>query len=220
MGCASGIKCLVALQTHNKKFIVAEENGQAMAKIEKHKNSEIFEVIFISLDQLQFKGYHKKYLAAGPGGTVNANQTTNHPMMTWTAVLAPTVDNGFAFRSIYYGKYLGAETNGYLHASPHICKTLKVTSKSYSYQGKYQLSDVVNGKPSWKWINKVIWYLPKENRWCIAPSMQEKYCYRFSYYGDIEPWNIPREKWSFRVSESSDFAVECSGNGRTGGQSN
>ena len=39
--------------------------------------------------------------------------------------------------------------------SPHICKTLKVTSKHSSFQGKYQLSDVVmNGKPSWKWKEK------------------------------------------------------------------
>ena len=39
--------------------------------------------------------------------------------------------------------------------SPHICKTLKVTSKHSSYQGKYQLSGVVmNGKPSWKWKEK------------------------------------------------------------------
>ena len=39
--------------------------------------------------------------------------------------------------------------------SPHVCKTLKVTSKHSSFQGKYQLSDVVmNGKPSWKWKEK------------------------------------------------------------------
>ncbi len=48
MGCTKGIKCLVAIKTQNGKFLVVEENGQAMAKLEKHQNSEIFEVIFIS----------------------------------------------------------------------------------------------------------------------------------------------------------------------------
>ena len=120
MGCASGIKCLVALQTHNKKFLVVEKNGQAMAKIEKHQNSEIFEVIFISLDQLQFKGYHKKYLATGPGGTVYDYPNTSHLRRNWKAEYKgnDTVYDGFAFRSIYtqyYGKYLGAETNGALN---------------------------------------------------------------------------------------------------------
>ena len=39
--------------------------------------------------------------------------------------------------------------------SPHSCKTLKVTSKHSSFQGEYQLSEVVmNGKPSWKWKEK------------------------------------------------------------------
>ena len=39
--------------------------------------------------------------------------------------------------------------------SPHVCKTLKVTSKHSSFQGKYELSEVMmNGKPSWKWKEK------------------------------------------------------------------
>ena len=71
---------------------------------------------------------------------------------------------------------------------------------------------------------KVIWYLSKRNRWCITPSEQigSWSCSIHSKnYGNLDPWNIPREKWSYNgVETESDFAVECSGNGRTGGQSN
>ena len=113
MGCVVGIKCLVALQSHDNRFIVAEENGQAIVKTEKRQNSEIFEVIFNTLDKLQFKGYHKKYLGAEPDGTVNAKQNTNHARVTWTAVYKGK--EGFAFMS-YNGKYLGTEANGALNA--------------------------------------------------------------------------------------------------------
>ena len=71
---------------------------------------------------------------------------------------------------------------------------------------------------------KVIWYLSKRNRWCITPSEQigSWSCSIHSKnYGDFDPWNIPRGKWSYNgVETESDFAVECSGNGRTDGQSN
>ena len=76
----------------------------------------------------------------------------------------------------------------------------------------------MNGKPSWKWKekHKVIWYLSKRNRWCITPSEQigSWSCSIHSQnYGNLDPWNIPREKWSYNgVETESDFAVECSGN--------
>ena len=132
MGCVVGIKCLVALQLHDNRFIVAEENGQAIVKTEKHQNSEIFEVNFITLDKLQFKGYHKKYLGAEPDGTVNAKQSTNHARVTWTAVFKGK--EGFAFMS-YNGKYLGTETNGALNAKQsnaglrELFKIIKVKGK-------------------------------------------------------------------------------------------
>ena len=71
---------------------------------------------------------------------------------------------------------------------------------------------------------KVIWYLSKRNRWCITPSehIGSWSCSIHSKnYGNLDPWNIPRENWSYNgVETESDFAVECSGIGRTGGQSN
>jgi hypothetical protein len=133
MGCVSGIKCLVALQTQNGKFLVVEENGRAMAKLEKHQNSEIFEVIFITLDQLQFKGYHKKYLASGMGGTVYDQPNTSHLRRNRKAEYKG--NGGFAFTSIYYGKYLGADVNGALNANQsqagfwQIFKVIKVKGK-------------------------------------------------------------------------------------------
>ena len=132
MGCVVGIKCLVALQSHDNRFIVAEENGQAIVKTEKRQNSEIFEVIFNTLDKLQFKGYHKKYLGAEPDGTVNAKQNTNHARVTWTAVSKGK--EGFAFMS-YNGKYLGTEANGVLNAKQsnaglrELFKVIKVKGK-------------------------------------------------------------------------------------------
>ena len=125
-----------------------------------------------------------------------------------TRLLGPTGRSGYGYGSDYQD--LG---------SPHSCKTLKVTSKHSAYQGKYQLSDVVmNGKPSWKWKekHKVIWYLSKRNRWCITPSehIGSWSCSIHSKnYGNLDPWNIPRENWSYNgVETESDFAVECSGN--------
>ena len=114
----------MALQSHDKKFLVAEKNGEATAKREKHQNSEIFEVTFMALDQVQFKGYHQKYLSAEPNGIVNANQGnlqwTVSNRMTWTVEYSRW-NKGFAmynytFKSKYNGKYLEHDNDGALNA--------------------------------------------------------------------------------------------------------
>ena len=116
----------MALQSHDKKFLVAEKNGKATAKIEKHQNSEIFEVTFMALDQVQFKGYHQKYLFAEPNGTVNANQgratqwSVYYQRMTWTVEYSnwnkDFVMYNYTFKSNYNGKYLEHDNNGALNA--------------------------------------------------------------------------------------------------------
>ena len=117
----------MALQSHDKKFLVAEENGKATTKIEKHLNSEVFEVNFMALDKVQFKGYYQKYLSVEPNGNVNANQqgratlwSTYYQRMTWT-VEHSMWNKGFAmynytFKSNDNGKYLEHDNHGALNA--------------------------------------------------------------------------------------------------------
>ena len=114
-GCSDGSKCLVALQSHNKRFVSAEENGKANANSEKYQNSEVFEVTFHGPNKVNLKGYHKKYLYSKSDGTVNADGTnTNYIGYYWTVEYKGK--DGFAFKS-YLGKYLVAETNGVLNAN-------------------------------------------------------------------------------------------------------
>ena len=113
-GCSDGSKCLVALQSHNKRFVSAEENGKVHANSEKHQNSEVFEVIFQGPKYVLFKNYHKKYLGAEPDGTVHGNIYYKNARVYWTVEYKGK--DGFAFKS-FWGKYLVAETNGALNAN-------------------------------------------------------------------------------------------------------
>ena len=109
-GCSDGSKCLVALQSHNKRFVSAEENGKVHANSEKLQNSEVFEVIFQGPKYVLFKNYHKNYLGAESNGNLNYKYGRVH----WTVEYKGK--DGFAFKSIW-GKYLVADTNGALDAN-------------------------------------------------------------------------------------------------------
>ena len=114
-GCSDGSKCLVALQSHNKRFVSAEENGNANANSEKYQNSEVFEVTFHGPNKVILNGYHKKYLFSQSDGRVYAaGTTTNWIGKYWTVEYKGK--DGFAFKS-HWGKYLVAETNGALNAN-------------------------------------------------------------------------------------------------------
>ena len=114
-GCSDGSKCLVALQSHHKKFVTAEENGKANANREKYQSSEVFEATFHGPNKVTLKGYHEKLLYPKSDGTVNADLPfKNWITQRWTVEYKGK--DGFAFKS-YWGKYLVAETNGALNAN-------------------------------------------------------------------------------------------------------
>ena len=104
-GCTDGSICKVGLQTHHNKYVVAEHNGKANANRNNLDVWEIFSVVFIGEDKVQFRGHHGKYLVAEQDGTVNANRPQASTWETWTV---ENKGNGLAFKS-YHGKYLVAE---------------------------------------------------------------------------------------------------------------
>jgi hypothetical protein len=137
-GCSDGSKCLVALQSHHKKFVTAEENGKANANREKYQSSEVFEANFYGPNKVNLTGYHKKYLNSKTDGTVNADGTnTNWIGQYWTVEYKGK--DGFAFKS-YWGKYLVAEINGALNANRNNAglweyfKVIKVKGRPNKFQ--------------------------------------------------------------------------------------
>merc|ERR1711971_1139581 len=54
------------------------------------------------------------------------------------------------------------------------CQTIKITLKNEvlthhgEYQGTYEMSTSVNGKPSWTSQSKAIWYIQNRNMWVIG----------------------------------------------------
>ena len=54
------------------------------------------------------------------------------------------------------------------------CPTIRVELRNEvlelhgELEGTYQLSDMVNGKPSWTSEKFAIWYLPNPKKWCIG----------------------------------------------------
>ena len=112
-GCSNDPNCEVGLQTHHNKFVVAEENGKANANRDKLDIWEIFSVIFIGENKVQFKGHHGKYLGAQIDGTVNANQDSADLWETWTVEQKVS---GLAFKS-YHGEYLVADVEFKLNAN-------------------------------------------------------------------------------------------------------
>ena len=131
-GCSNGPNCEVGLQTHHKKFVVAEENGKANANRDKLDIWEIFSVIFIGENKVQLKGHHGKYLGALSDGTVNANQDLADLWETWTVEQKVS---GLAFKS-YHGKYLVAESNGELKANRHVADIWEIFRVVHPLQGK------------------------------------------------------------------------------------
>ena len=93
----------------------------------------------------------------------------------------------------------------------------EVSVNKKEFTGNYQISETVNGKPSWKSGENAIWFLPLKNNWLIgywnklgeddgelyASNVYEKLTDNrnvWKYYDNT--WIIP--------SDSSDVIISCS----------
>ena len=90
-------------------------------------------------------------------------------------------------------------------------------------QGNYELSDYVNGKPSWisKKNNKAVWYLPNYRDWFIGSikSIGTNYCTIYSTHDQeklFDPLTIPANKWRYLESKGkwnragvNDVDIKC-----------
>ena len=120
---------------------------------------------------------------------------------------------------------------------PYHCQTISVSMKNEplslegSRQGTYQISNLVNGKPSWKSPSQGIWYIPLFERWVIGSSAEigtaatqgifseaevkisvRKFALPYDYEVSCEYYNgnwsnLEKEKWL--VADKNDLIVNC-----------
>ena len=75
-----------------------------------------------------------------------------------------------------------------------------------NFQGTYEISDMVNGKPSWIFHEnkRAIWYHPEQEHWNIG-SLKNLGKTNASLYsignGDLDPHNVPSSKWKYYNSK-------------------
>ena len=88
-----------------------------------------------------------------------------------------------------------------------------------SKQGTYQLSEEINGKPSWKSSTQAIWYYPEYKDWMIGPLSSIGTSLRgITSTGDGEydcPLQVPKDKWKYwdgsewQEAGSNDVNFQC-----------
>ena len=99
--------------------------------------------------------------------------------------------------------------------------TNEALAKQSSKQGTYQLSEKINGTPSWKSATQAIWYYPDFNDWMIGPLSSIGTDFRgITSSGDGEydcPQQVPKDKWKYydgtewQVVSSNDVSFQCTG---------
>ena len=103
-----------------------------------------------------------------------------------------------------------------------LCQTIKITLKNEvltyhgQYQGTYEISASINGKPSWKSQSNAIWYSPKiytiPNRWRIG-NLNDSTGDIFTSglllgANETGKWSYYHEKM-FKKIDTNDFSIEC-----------
>ena len=88
-------------------------------------------------------------------------------------------------------------------------------------QGIYQLSQEINGKPSWKSGTQAIWYYPEYKDWAIGSLSDIGTSIRgITSIGDGEydcPQQVPKDKWKYyegsdwQKAGSNDISFQCTG---------
>ena len=105
------------------------------------------------------------------------------------------------------------------------CSTVSVVLKydaltnilTGKYEGIYQESQPVNGKPSWKNEDNAIWYLESENNWLIGPlkwiGHDAAYIHASNSFEGLTDYRNQWKYWdgsSWKVSsDSNDVTVTC-----------
>ena len=89
----------------------------------------------------------------------------------------------------------------------------------FNRQGTYQLSEEINGKPSWKSGTEAIWYYPDFKEWAIGPLSDIGTSNRgisSKYDGEYDcPQQVP--EWSYwdgtewQNAGSNDVSLQCTG---------
>ena len=109
--------------------------------------------------------------------------------------------------------------------TPWTCQVIAVimkngilTSRGY-YQGTYQISETLNGKPSWEVSGKTIWYISDINAWAIGPSSFVEsdigYIMAYDYFGgltdDQNVWGYYSydQGGTWMTSGPNDTSVQC-----------
>ena len=95
-------------------------------------------------------------------------------------------------------------------------------AKQSSQQGTYQLSEEINGKPSWKSETQAIWYQPKFKNWIIGKVSNRG----TSIAGIVSvdkteydcPQQVPKDAWMYAVVDGTqhkaspnDVSIQCTG---------
>ena len=86
-------------------------------------------------------------------------------------------------------------------------KTIKVNlmnnalASQESRQGIYEVSGIINGKPSWSSASQAIWYLPQFNVWAIGSKswigQNWVALHTIGDQGGVVPSNVPSDKWKY-----------------------
>ena len=96
----------------------------------------------------------------------------------------------------------------------------EVYAEKQKFAGDYQISETVNGKPSWKSVTTInaIWFLPVQNNWMIGYRSKlgedDGQIYASNDYGGLSDIN---NIWKYKVddgpwitpSSSNDVNITC-----------
>ena len=92
----------------------------------------------------------------------------------------------------------------------------EVSVEKKEFAGDYQISETVNGKPSWKSGENAIWFLPAKNNWLIGfwnkLGEDDGELYASNEYGVLTDnrnvWKYSDNTWI--TPDSSDVIISCS----------
>ena len=101
------------------------------------------------------------------------------------------------------------------------CQTIKITLKNEvltnhgQFQGIYEISAPVNGKPSWTSQSSAIWYIPDYNMWTIGNLNDIGKSFGVIYItgmllgaNEIGKWKHIQGKMLTKI-DIDDFCIEC-----------